>query len=57
LGYVLEIAGNAELADSVQEWLPTGLDMVPLSSSQPGSAAGDTVQRWRIRQNAKLLGT
>ncbi len=57
LGYVLELAGKAELAETVHEWLPTGLDVVPLSSSQPGSAAGDIIHRWRIRQNARVMGT
>jgi hypothetical protein len=57
LGYVLEIAGKAELADAVHEWLPAHLDLVPLSSSKPRIAAGDAVQRWRIRHNANLLGT
>jgi len=57
LGYLLENEGQTELANAVQEWLPARLDVVPLSLSQPGSATGDLVQRWRIRRNARIPGT
>ncbi|HEY5913691.1 MAG TPA: type IV toxin-antitoxin system AbiEi family antitoxin [Verrucomicrobiae bacterium] len=52
LGYVLEIAGKAELADVVERWLPPHLDLTPLSKSSPRTKAGQVVQRWRILNNA-----
>lgn len=52
LGYVLEIARKAELADAVKRWLPTRLDLIPLSLSKPKGTAGRVVQRWRILNNS-----
>jgi hypothetical protein len=57
LGYVLENAGKAELADVVQGWLPARLDLVPLSSSKPNATAARIIQRWRILNNAAALGS
>lgn len=53
LGYLLETAGNSELADVVQGWLPTGLDLIPLASSKEADT-DLVIQRWRILNNAKV---
>ena len=56
LGYLLETAGRAELADVVKGWLPDRLALIPLSSSQTEGAAGNLVERWRILNNATGIG-
>ena len=56
LGYLLETAGRAELADVVKGWLPDRLALIPLSSSQQKRAAGSLVERWRILNNATGIG-
>jgi hypothetical protein len=55
LGYVLDIAGKAELANVVERWLPPHLDLTSLSTSSPRTKAGQVVQRWRILNNAREL--
>ncbi len=55
LGYVLEFAGKTELADVVQGWLPSRLDLIPLSSTAPKGFAGRVVQRWRVLNNVPEL--
>ena len=52
LGYLLETAGRAELADVVKDWLPDRLALIPLSSSRAKGADGSLVARWRILNNA-----
>jgi hypothetical protein len=55
LGYVLDTAGKAELANVVERWLPPHLDLIPLSKSSPRTKAGQVVHRWRILNNAPEL--
>ncbi len=55
LGYVLETVGKTELADVVQRWLPSRLELIPLSSKAPRSSAGRVVQRWRVLHNLPEL--
>ena len=51
LGYVLETAGKAELAGVIQGWLPSRLDVVPLSSTTAKGTGGRLVQHWRVLDN------
>jgi hypothetical protein len=55
LGYVLETAAKTELADVVQRWLPSRLELIPLSSTAPRGFAGRVVQRWRVLHNVPEL--
>ena len=56
LGYVLDTAGKAELANIIHNWLPAQLALTPLSPTQADRAAGTEVKRWRILNNAGDLG-
>ncbi len=55
LGYILDVAGKVELADVVERWLPSHLDLIPLSNSWPKPKSCQVVKRWRILNNAPEL--
>ncbi len=51
LGFLVETAGNEDLACVIRDWLPSRLAVVPLAPLRGGRLTGHVVERWRVSNN------
>jgi hypothetical protein len=52
LGYLMEKAGQAKLADVIERWLPRKRPLTPLVPTPAGRPAAPIASRWRVLDNS-----
>jgi predicted transcriptional regulator of viral defense system len=56
LGYLLETADKGKLAETIHDWLPSQLALVPLVPSGADRTTAPVIARWRIINNSGEAG-
>ncbi len=52
LGYLMEQAGQAQLAAVIEKWLPRKRPLTPLVPTPAGRPAAPLAARWRVLDNS-----
>jgi hypothetical protein len=55
LGYILETAGKAKLAEAIHEWLPSQAPLIPLVPAKTSLTNAPVSKRWHIFNNSLEL--
>jgi|ERR1017187_931579 hypothetical protein len=56
LGYIVETLGNEKLAETIHDWLPPRLVLVPLAPAKADRTTAPVAERWRVLNNSGELG-